>query len=112
MNCKLMPEETQRQRFLKQGFSKKFHFLFLPLLVIKYGEEKDKEAGMRKGRERKKRGEMGRREKEGRMEGESKRMKEKEGGWERRGKKGQGERGKINRKSRRKEWNRKESLHC
>ena len=51
MNCKLMPEETQRQRFLKQDFSKKFHFLFLPLLVIKYGEEKDKEAGMRKGRE-------------------------------------------------------------
>ena len=50
MNCKLMPEETQRQRFLKQGFSKKFHFLFLPLLVIKYGEEKDKEVkNWRKG---------------------------------------------------------------
>ena len=91
MNCKLMPEETLRQRFLKQDFSKKLHFLFLPLLVIKYGEEKDKEGGMEEGKgEEKERGdgEKGKR----RTEGESKRKKEKEGGWERRGKKGQRER--------------------
>jgi hypothetical protein len=56
MNCKLMLEETQRQRFLKQVFSKKLHFLFLPLLVIKYGEEKDKEGGMEEGKGEEKEG--------------------------------------------------------
>lgn len=59
MNCKLMPEETLRQRFLKPDFSKKLHFLFLPLLVIKYGEEKDKEGGMEEGKGEEKRGRWG-----------------------------------------------------
>lgn len=82
MNCKLMPEETLRQRFLKQDFSKKLHFLFLPLLVIKYGEEKDKEGGMEEGKGEEKEGEMGRREKEERRERARERKKKREGGRE------------------------------
>ena len=96
-------------RFLKQVFSKKLYFLFLPLLVIKYGEE-EKEGGMEeaKGEEKEGRDREKGKSKEGR-EQEKERKRERVGG---KRKVRTGERGKINRKSRGQEGNRKESLHC
>lgn len=95
---------------MKQVFSKKLHFLFLPLLVIKYGDE-EKEGGMeeRKGEEKEGRDrEKGKGKKQGGKRARE-RKKERVGG---KRKVRTGERGEINRKSRGKEWNRKESLHC